>query len=238
MHEVKHRRALPVYIAALVFALYALIAPLYTLWHFLLAALVTAAAWLLADALIKPTVEYVADPVEPAPSYGEAVDAILARASQFRSHTAACGASVDSARDKLAALADISDKIAEKAKEPLCDLSRIRRFQGYYLATTEKLADALVRLEAQGVDGGNIGESREKILALLDAEQAAFSRFLDGLFGAEAMDIDSEIQVMRMRMQTEGLADSEEPDTPTADTRSEYETAEDAMRRAAQAKEE
>ncbi len=238
MHEVKRRRALPVYIAALVFALYALIAPLYTLWHFLLAALVTAAAWLAADALIKPVVEYVADPVEPEPSYGEEADAILARARQFRAHNAACGASAASAADKLAALADISDKIAEKAKEPRCDLARIRRFQGYYLATTEKLADSLVRLEAQGVDGGSIGESRGKILALLDAEQAAFSRFLDGLFGAEAMDIDSEIQVMRMRMQTEGLADPEEADAPAADARSEYEAAENAMRRAAQTKEE
>ena len=230
MHEVRRRRALPVYIAALVFALYALFAPLYTLWHFLLAALVTAAAWLIADALIKPAVEYVADPVEPEPSYGEEADAILARARQFRTHTAACGASADGAAEKLAALADISDKIAGKAKEPLTDLARIRRFQGYYLATTEKLADALVRLDAQGVEGENIADARRRILALLDTEQEAFVRFLDGLFGAEAMDIESEIQVMHMRMQAEGLSAQDGPDAGSA----EYAAAEDAMRRAAQ----
>ena len=62
MQPVTRRRALPVYIAAAVFALYALIFPLYALWHFLLAALVTAAAWLLADWLIKPVTEYIPGP--------------------------------------------------------------------------------------------------------------------------------------------------------------------------------
>ena len=39
MREVKRRRALPVYIAAAVFAVYALVFPLYKLTHFLIAAL-------------------------------------------------------------------------------------------------------------------------------------------------------------------------------------------------------
>lgn len=208
MHEIKRRRALPVYIAAGVFALYALIAPLYTLWHFLLAALVTAATWLAADALIKPVIEYEADPVEPEPSYGEAADAVLARAKAFRQKCAACAPSMGPDGEKLLALADISDRIAEKVKDQSADPGRIRRFQDYYLATTEKLADSYIRLGAQGVAGENMTAARAKIGAMLDAEKDAFVKFLDTLFGAEAMDIESEIAVMHMRMQAEGLSDS------------------------------
>lgn len=207
MREIKHRRALPVYIAAAVFALYSLIAPLYTLWHFFFAALVTAAAWLIADAVIKPEIEYVP---EPKPSYGEAADAILARAEDFRETAAGHAASMGADGEKLMALADLSDKIANKATEPNTDLSRIRRFQDYYLATTEKLAASYVRLAAQGTAGENIADALRKISAMLDAEKDAYIRFLDALFGAEAMDIDSEIQVMHMRMRAEGLADSDD----------------------------
>ena len=86
MREVKHKSALPVYIAAGVFALWALILPLYKAWHFLLAALVTAAVWLIADKLVKPRVEYVPEP-EPEPvSHGAVVDGILAEAVPADTH--------------------------------------------------------------------------------------------------------------------------------------------------------
>ena len=61
MREVKRKSAVPVYIAAAVFAVYALVFPLYSLWHFFIAALVTAAAWLAADKLIPPVTEYILD---------------------------------------------------------------------------------------------------------------------------------------------------------------------------------
>ncbi len=52
MRQSKRRPALPVYIAAAVYAAYALLFPLYRLAHFFIAAVVTAAAWLIADKLI------------------------------------------------------------------------------------------------------------------------------------------------------------------------------------------
>lgn len=209
MHEVKHRRALPVYIAALVFALYALIAPLYTLWHFLLAALVTAAAWLIADAKIKPIVEYESDPVEPEASYCEAADAVLARAEAFRAKAASCAGAMGPDGEKLMALAELSDKIAETVKQPGSDPSRVRRFQDYYLTTTEKLADSYIELSSPGAEGKNMTAAREKISAMLDAEREGFAKFIDALFGAQTLDIESEIEVMRMRMRAEGLTRSD-----------------------------
>lgn len=57
MRQIKHRRALPVYAAAGVYALYALVMPLYESWHFLIAALLTAGTWVLADHFVKPKIE-------------------------------------------------------------------------------------------------------------------------------------------------------------------------------------
>ncbi len=216
MRQVKRRSALPVYIAAAVFAAYALIFPLYKLWHFLVAAAVTAAAWLAADALIKPKVEYVPEPEpepEPEPvSYGATVDAILAEAKKARAEMERLAASIpdQDVKQKIASLLSLSDRIAQDAIQDEADIPQIQKFQNYFLPSTIGLLNAYDRMSAQGVNGENISGSRQRIADMLQTEVEAFQKQLDALYRNDAMDVDADIKVMQQLLEREGLGKDDE----------------------------
>lgn len=210
MREVKRRSALPVYIAAAVFALWALVLPLYKFWHFLAAALVTAGAWLLADKLIAPKVEYVPEP-EPEPvSYGAEADAVLAEAKKARAEMERLAGSIpdNAVKAKIAELASLSDRIAQDAVQDAADIPQIKKFQSYFLPSTISLLNAYDRMSAQQVDGTNITGSRERIAQMLDTEITAFKKQLDTLYQNDAMDVDADIKVMENLLAREGLSGS------------------------------
>ena len=212
MREIKRKSAIPVYIASGVFAAYALIFPLYALWHFLIAACVTAAAWLIADVLIKPTIEYIPEPAPAPVSYGTEADAILAEDEKARSELARLRASIrnETVRQKISTLSDLGGKIAAQAKQQGADLSRIRKFQNYYIPTTLKLLNAYDRMASLGVEGENISGTMTKISDMLDTEITAYTKQLDSLFAGEAMDIDTEIEVMGQMLKREGLSSEDD----------------------------
>ncbi len=212
MRQVKRRSALPVYIAAAVFALWALLLPLYKFWHFLAAALVTAGAWLLADKLIAPKVEYVPEP-EPEPvSYGAEADAILAEAKTARTEMERLAASIpdNAVKAKIADLATLSDRIAQDAVQDASDIPQIKKFQNYFLPSTIALLNAYDRMSAQQVDGANISGSKDRIVQMLDTEIEAFKKQLDALYQNDAMDVDADIKVMENLLAREGLSGGDE----------------------------
>ena len=212
MRQIKRRPALSVYIAAGVFALYALIFPLYNLRHFLIAALVTAAAWLLADKLIKPTVEYVpVEEPEPAPA-AEPVsegpeDLIMKQAKTARQEMERLSASIGDGlvNTRIGRLIELSDKIAQDAVSDPSDIPQIQKFQSYFLPSTLQLLNAYDRLDAQGVNGTNIGGTKERISQMLDTLITAYEKQLDALYSNDALDIDTNIQVMENLLEREGL---------------------------------
>ena len=207
MREVKRKSALPVYIAAAVFAVYAMVFPLYAWSHFLIAALVTAAAWLIADKLIKPTVEYVPEP-EPEPvSYGAPVDAILAEAKKARGEMERLSASIGDAavKEKIAKLISLSDAIARDAVQDASDVPQIQKFQSYFLPSTVQLLEAYDRMSAPGVEGENISGAKGRIADMLQTEADAFQKQLDALYKNDAMDVDADIKVMEDLLTREGL---------------------------------
>lgn len=213
MQPVTRRRAAPVYIAAAVFAVYALIFPLYKLWHFLLAAAVTAAAWLLAEKLIKPVVEYVPVPEpepEPPVSHGAEADAVLAEAKTARLEMEALAAAIGdpAVTEKIEALCSLSDRIAQDILDDPADAREIQKFQRYFLPSTIGLLHAYDRMGRS--QGENAAKSREKIAQMLDTEIRAFQKQLDALYKNDAMDVDANIRVMQALLEREGLLEQDE----------------------------
>lgn len=207
MRQVTRRSAAPVYIAAAVFAVWALVMPLYKLWHFLAAALVTAGAWLLADKLIKPGVEYVPEP-EPEPvSYGAEADAVLAAAKKARAEMEKLAASIpdETVKARIAQLASLSDRIAQDAVQDASDIPQIKKFQGYFLPSTIGLLNAYDRMSLQDVRGENSDRAKASIAQMLDTEIQAFQKQLDALYQNDAMDVDADIRVMQQLLSREGL---------------------------------
>ena len=80
----------------------------------------------------------------------------------------------------------------------------------YYLPTTIKLLNAYDRMSALGVDGENIDKSMKNINEMLDAAILAYKKRLDSLFANQALDIETDIDVMNQMLAREGLSENKD----------------------------
>ena len=102
-------------------------------------------------------------------------------------------AKIDRLEEVTAQIFRVIEKDAKKEKQ-------VRTFLEYYLPTTQKLLDSYAEFEAAGVDGENLRMAKEKIEETMDNIVQGFEHQLDALYAAEAMDIQSDIDVMNNMM--------------------------------------
>lgn len=107
--------------------------------------------------------------------------------------------------DKISRLEAVSAKIFEQAKSDPDKLPRMRKFMDYYLPTSLKLLDTYAELDAQGVEGENISESKHRIEQTMDTLVHAFETQLDQLFQDDALDVSADIDVMENMLRADGL---------------------------------
>ena len=81
----------------------------------------------------------------------------------------------------------------------------MRKFLDYYLPTSLKLLKTYAELEAQGVEGENITESKRRIEQTMDTLVHAFETQLDKLFQEDALDVSADIDVMENMLRADGL---------------------------------
>lgn len=115
-------------------------------------------------------------------------------------------------------LEQVSASIFEEVRRSPQKLPQIRRFMDYYLPTTLKLLNSYDRMSAAGISGENINTTLAKVEGMMRTVVAAFEKQLDGLYGAEALDISTDITVLETMMAREGLTgDLLKPETPPDD---------------------
>ena len=105
-------------------------------------------------------------------------------------------------------LEEVTGKIVDQVVSQPKKLPQIRRFMDYYLPTTLKLLNAYDRMSGTGVSGENIDTTLAKVEGMMRTIVAAFEKQLDSLYGAEALDISTDITVLDNMMAREGLVDS------------------------------
>lgn len=207
MKKIVHKPAAPIYAAAVVWILYALLFPLYRVGHFALCAAASAAVYLIARLFCRDVVEEVEEKPEPT---GNAEldkmisDGNLAIAEMKRLNEAIKDEKISRQIDRLE---EISGKIFDCVKASPEKLPQIRKFMNYYLPTTLKLLNAYDRMGSQGVSGENISGTMERVENMMGTIVTAFERQLDGLFGDQALDISTDITVLENMMAREGLSD-------------------------------
>ena len=103
-------------------------------------------------------------------------------------------------------LEEVTSKIIDQVIKEPAKLPQIRRFLDYYLPTTLKILNAYDRMDAMGVSGDNIDSTKQRVERMMGTIVQAFDKQLDALFGAEAMDISTDITVMENLLAQEGLA--------------------------------
>ena len=207
MKKIVHKPAAPIYAAAVVWILYALLFPLYRVGHFALCAAASAAVYLIARLFCRDVVEEVEEKPEPT---GNAEldkmisDGNLAIAEMKRLNESIKDEKISRQIDRLE---EISGKIFDCVKASPEKLPQIRKFMNYYLPTTLKLLNAYDRMGSQGVSGENISGTMERVENMMGTIVTAFEHQLDGLFGDQALDISTDITVLENMMAREGLSD-------------------------------
>ena len=208
MATITRKSTIPYYCAAAVWVLYALLFPLHKVAHFLVVGIGSLAMFGVMSAFCKPvTVEVPDEPVKEESTGNEELDKMLKEGKMALSEMRRLDDSIQD--EKVSAdicrLEEVCGKIFEQVKAQPEKLPQIRKFMNYYLPTTLKLLNTYDRMGAQGVEGENITATMEKVDGMMDTIVKAFEKQLDSLFGAEAMDISTDITVLETMMAREGL---------------------------------
>ena len=207
MKKIVHRSAIPLYAVAVTWLLYALLFPLYKLPHFLLAAAAGAVVGIVARLFCRDTVEEV--PEEPKTTGNPELDKMIedgkkAIAEMKRLDDNIADPTISA---QIVRLQQLAGKIFAQVEQNPEKLPQIRKFMNYYLPTTLKILNAYDRMGEQGVAGENITSTMHKVEGMMDTIIKAFEKQLDNLFGAEAMDISTDMVVLENMMAREGLTD-------------------------------
>ncbi len=217
MEKTQRKPVAPFYAVAALWVACGLFLPLYAPMHFILLAAVSAAVFFGVNALCKNGGVIGAaeeKPKKEQPKKEESTgnpeldkmlkDGRLAIAEMKRldDNIADIGISADIVR-----LEQVSQKIFEEVKADPKKLPKVRRFMDYYLPTTLKLLNSYDRMSGAGVSGENIDTTLAKVEGMMRTIVAAFEKQLDSLYGAEALDISTDITVLETMMAREGLTE-------------------------------
>ena len=215
----KKKSVSPIYTFALTWLVLSLIFPLHKIWGLLITvALCSFTAFIAgrisakrrskeeaAEQQERQAEEKQAQPRKK--SYGPEIDPILEEGNRALSEMGRLYMSIKDVevRQKINEIMRITDKITQDAIDDPSDIPQIKKFMNYYLPTTIKLLNAYDRMSAQGIEGENLDKSMKNINEMLDAAIVAYKKRLDSLFANQALDIETDIEVMNTMLAREGL---------------------------------
>ncbi len=223
------RSLAPLYVFAIIWLFSSVAFPLYELWGILLTlGLCSLGAFIAGKASAKRAMKKEKEAAEAAAakaaaeaakhpkkkSYGPEVDPILEEGNRALSEMGRLYMSIKDpeVRGKINEIMRITDKITQDAIDDPKDIPQIKKFMNYYLPTTLKLLNSYDRMSALGIEGENLDRSMKNINEMLDAAIEAYKKRLDSLFENQALDIETDIEVMNTMLAREGLAGDDEND--------------------------
>lgn len=205
MREIKKRSTAPYYVVIVLWVVWALFLPLYSLLHLILALVVSVVVFKLARIAIPDKVVLV--PEEPQPTGNPQLDALIAQKDAALAQMRKLDEAIahEAVSENIRQISGLTEKIVAQVVRKPEKLGSIKPFMNYYLPTTLKLLNAYAQMDEAGVAGENITATQQKIETMMATIAAAFARQLDALFGAEALDIATDITVLEQMMAQEGL---------------------------------
>lgn len=202
--EKRIRPVLPIYLAALVWPVGALLLPAYRLSNLLIIAGLSLAAYGLGTKfcptrVIRKQVPYATG--------SEDVDTMLSGISANLDKIHALNDAIPD--PELSAAMTRMEKAGRSiaaAVEQAPDKARsIDRFARYYLPEVIKLMTTYANMEKNGVKGGNADQILTELRRNAATTAKAFENQLDALYSAEAMDISTDIEVLDGILKSQNL---------------------------------
>ena len=202
--ETRTRPVLPIYLAALVWPVGALLLPAYRLSNLLIIAGLSLAAYGLGTKfcptrVIRKQVPYATG--------SEDVDTMLSGISANLDKLHALNDAIPDPELSAAmtrmekagrSIAAVVEQAPDKARS-------IDRFARYYLPEVIKLMTTYANMEKNGVKGGNADQILTELRRNAATTAKAFENQLDALYSAEAMDISTDIEVLDGILKSQNL---------------------------------
>lgn len=204
--QIEMRSALPIWAAAGVWLIAALILPMYNILHLAGIGLVSLGAALLVKKILPKETKLVEIPVNTGNhDLDETVKSISAALSDLKSAAERIASAKPETARRLRDIAKTIEKIRDALITSPDDLPKVRRFLNYYLPTTQKLADKYAYLTAQDANSTNIQETSRAIENALAQVDTSFAHQLDALFADDALDVSTDISVLETLLARDNL---------------------------------
>jgi len=215
------RSVVPIYLIGAVWLVYALALPLCAPMDFVLCAGASALAFILGKAVF-PDKEFTVpggekqdakkaqtskQPQKPKSTGNPEIDKLIKERDLALSEMRRLNDAIEDEKisEQIDHLEQTTGKIIDHVVEHPKKLPQISRFMSYYLPTTLKLLNAYDRMDDTGVTGDNITSTKQRVENMMDTLVRAYDSQLDALFGAEAMDISTDITVMENLLRQQGF---------------------------------
>ena len=211
MREVRKKSIVPAYGLAVVWLLYCFFFPLYKFWHFAVLVVLGIVAFVVLSILFPGKTEYIEEPEKPVTTGNEKIDKLMAEGVVAVNEMSRLRDSIqnDAVKKKIDEIIDITDKIFKDLIDDPSDYRQVKHFADFYLPTTMKLLNTYDRMGSLGSVGKNITDTMQRIETILDTTLKGYKKQLDALFDNQALDIETDIIVLKNMMQREGLAEKE-----------------------------
>lgn len=197
--------AIPIYLAAAVWVVFGLFGHLYEFSNILLAIALSAVMFFVTRKFLPGRTVEVEDVLT---SGDRAVDEKLAASMEAlkRLREAAASAGTPAVAKELNRIDEAGRKILSAVAQKRSRFDEVRKFMDYYLPTTDKLMTQYRQLSGAG-SGETVRKAISSVENSLDMIALAFEKQLDKLYGDEALDITTDIQVLETMMASDGLTD-------------------------------
>ena len=113
---------------------------------------------------------------------------------------------------RLKRMTDAGGKIYDILEKEPARAGEVRRFMNYYLPTADKLLTQYRELDGSGSQGENVRGAMTVVENSLEMIAVAFERQLDSLYRHEAMDIQTDIDVLETMLAADGIRPESKPE--------------------------
>ena len=136
---------------------------------------------------------------------------VLQRGGKFLDEIRRCNDAIPGVEisEKISRMEGIVERIFRRTEQHPEVIPDLKKLMDYYLPMTVKLLNAYADMDAQPVQGETIQNSKREIEQTLDTLNLAFEKLLDELFQDTALDVSSDITVLKTLLAQEGLTEDE-----------------------------
>ena len=213
------KSALPVFGAAAVVLIGALLFPIYRFGWFAAVAVLAAGAYFFLDKLVFTgrDEEIVEELYTGDKELDEKIKYSREVLERFRE--AAVQAGDDEIAGQINRIADSAEGIIDEVIQDKGDRGDANTFFSYYMPTLDKLLSYYTQFAVSG-KGENAASSKRRIEGCLGMVADSFDKFLDKLYRNEAVEIKASVDVLKTMLRMDGLSgktDAAPSAAPTAD---------------------